>query len=78
MTGFIHLPCVQAQEASAALPAAKAAAAKAAAAVAPAAAPALAPVQAHDASCFYAPQEQSLLKQASFALLQNCSTSCAA
>ena len=50
MTGFIHLNCVQAQEASAALPAAKAAAAKAAAAVAPSVAPAPAPAQAHDAS----------------------------
>ena len=42
--------CIQAQEASAALPAAKAAAAKAAAAVAPLAAPAPAPAQAHDTS----------------------------
>ena len=50
MTGFIQLTCVQAQEASAALPAAKAAAAKAAAAVAPLAAPAPAPAQAHDTS----------------------------
>ena len=50
MTGFICLRCVQAREASAALPAAKAAAAKAAAAVAPLAAPAPTPAQAHDTS----------------------------